>query len=269
MAVTVLIYLTMPETFYDRAPQVHVQEPIATEDKKVDTQELEHGSESSASDRTPAKRPIRQQLSLFNGSFTEESVLKIFYRPAVMLALPPVLWATVCMGLGVGIFVVLSTVVPTAFTEIYGFETWQLGQVWWATIVGGLIGMPVGGNLSDWVADALSKRNNGIREPEFRLPALLPTMISYPASLVLFGLAVEHKLHWMVPTVAIGICKPPFQLARLVFFPRNQTYDALPQTHSVCQPPVLSPWHTPLTHTGPLLGRLSSLKWGSNRLSRS
>lgn len=144
-----------------------------------------------------------------------------------MLALPLVLWATVCMGLGVGIFVVLSTVVPTAFTEIYGFETWQLGQVWWATIVGGLIGMPVGGNLSDWVANALSKRNNGMREPEFRLPALLPTMISYPASLVLFGLAVEHKLHWMIPTVAIGICKSPINQPTSNPFLRHQSFDAL------------------------------------------
>lgn len=209
VVVTVLIYLTMPETFYDRAPRIDVQEPTSTDSKKIDTQELEHGSQGSASDRTPAKRPIRQQLALFNGTFTEEPVLKIFYRPAVMLALPPVLWATVCMGLGVGLFVVLSTVVPTSFTEIYGFETWQLGQVWWAVIVGGLIGMPVGGNLSDWIAEALSKRNHGIREPEFRLPALLPTMISYPASLVLFGLALENKLHWIVPTVAIGMCKSP------------------------------------------------------------
>jgi len=52
-------------------------------------------------------------------------------------------------------------------------------------------------SASDRIAAYLTKRNNGIREAEMRLPALLPAMIIGPAALVVYGLTAELNLHWI------------------------------------------------------------------------
>jgi hypothetical protein len=50
---------------------------------------------------------------------------------------------------------------------------------------------------SDRLAAYLTRRNNGIREAEMRLPVLLPAMIIAPAGLVLYGLSAQYDLHFM------------------------------------------------------------------------
>jgi hypothetical protein len=44
-------------------------------------------------------------------------------------------------------------------------------------MVGGIFGLVTAGPFSDWVSMKLTKRNNGIREPEMRLPSFLPFLI--------------------------------------------------------------------------------------------
>lgn len=55
-------------------------------------------------------------------------------------------------------------------------NTAQLGYIGFGPVVGGFIGCILCGFLSDPVARWMTRRNNGIYEPEFRLPlmALLP-----------------------------------------------------------------------------------------------
>ncbi|KAK7427312.1 hypothetical protein QQZ08_006249 [Neonectria magnoliae] len=52
-------------------------------------------------------------------------------------------------------------------------DVWQLGLCFFAGVIGALLGIFFGGNLSDWVADYFTKCNGGIREPEMRLPAIM------------------------------------------------------------------------------------------------
>jgi hypothetical protein len=41
-----------------------------------------------------------------------------------------------------------------------------------------MIGLAVAGPFSDWLAMRVARRNGGIREPEMRLPALVPFIIA-------------------------------------------------------------------------------------------
>lgn len=70
-----------------------------------------------------------------------------------------------------------------------------------------MIGIPAGGQLGDMVADYFTRRNGGIREPEMRLPAMIPSLITTPLALILYGVGIEKKLHWMCPTIGLGLCK--------------------------------------------------------------
>jgi hypothetical protein len=148
-----------------------------------------------------------QGLKLYHGTFTEESLWNMAIRPVMLLALPPVLWATLVMSVTIGFIVAITSNVSPAFAQAYGFEAWQSGLCFFAAIIGALLGILLGGHFSDWVADYFTKRNGGIREPEFRLPAIMISVITGPLALVLYGVGIKNQLHWIVPTLGIGFSK--------------------------------------------------------------
>jgi MFS family permease len=198
LATTILILFTMPETAYQR--DIGRTEEVANE-KVSNAAEVEHVEVSN----TP-KKSFTQRMAFNRAPLTHESIWKIALRPVLILFLPPVFWSTVSFGIGIGIFVVLGTTAATAFSQVYGFTVWQLGLVWIAGIVGNLLGIPFGGYFSDLVANRATSKNGGVREPEMRLPAVSIAMITYPGSLLLYGLGINYKAHWMVPTLGILLC---------------------------------------------------------------
>lgn len=199
LATTVLIFFTMPETAYQR--DIGGTEEVANE-KDSNVAEVEHEEVSNT-----AKKSFIQRMAFNRAPLTHENIWKIVFRPVLVLFLPPVLWSTVSFGIGIGIFVILGTTAATAFSQVYGFTQWQIGLVWIAGIVGNLLGIPFGGWFSDWVANRATSKSGGVREPEMRLPAVSIAMITYPASLLLYGLGINYQAHWFVPTLGIFLCK--------------------------------------------------------------
>ena len=142
---------------------------------------------------------------MFNGTFSSESLIKIFLRPIGLLILPPVFWATLVSSVTVGFIVAVTSNFSLAFADTYNFLPWQAGLCFFSGIIGCILGIFAAGTLSDWIADFLTRRNNGIREPEMRLPAMMVSLIASPLACVLYGVGVQEKLHWMVPTVGLGL----------------------------------------------------------------
>ena len=101
---------------------------------------------------------------------------------------------------------VTSNVAP-AFQATYGFEPYQVGLCFFAAVVGSLLGIPAGGHLDDKVADWFTKRNGGIRDPEMRLPAMVLCLLTTPLALILYGVGIEHQLHWICPTIGLALCR--------------------------------------------------------------
>jgi hypothetical protein len=52
-------------------------------------------------------------------------------------------------------------------------------------------------STSDRLAARLTRRNNGIREAEMRLGAMLPVMLVAPVGLIVFGFTAQQDLHWI------------------------------------------------------------------------
>ena len=46
-----------------------------------------------------------------------------------------------------------------------------------AVLAGALIGLLTNGPLSDWISMKLTRKNKGIREPEMRLPTMIPYVL--------------------------------------------------------------------------------------------
>lgn len=210
-ATVILVFFTMPETSYNRSPVTASSAASDTSEPGAESMETKGPGKVShieaGSMGTRAKQSYVQRLRVYNGTFTEESFFKIFLRPIVLLMLPPVLWATLVMSVTIGFVVAISSNFATAFAEAYGFAAWQSGLCWVSGIIGSIIGIVGGGYISDLTANFFTTRNGGIREPEMRLPAMALGLIAAPLSLVLYGVGLNNHLHWIVPTLGIGLCK--------------------------------------------------------------
>lgn len=220
-ALTVLVIFTLPETSYVRSPVKGQAGSRVNLERNSLADEHQSSNEKSASIHKETAAPIeisndqdssqmqkesyRQSLRLFHGKFTEESLWKMAYRPAVLLVLPSVLWATLVMSVTIGFLVAISSNFASAFATTYGFKSWQSGLCFISGMIGTLFGILGGGWFSDWVADFFTRRNDGIREPEMRLPAITVALICSPLALVLYGCGIEYQWHWIVPTIGLGL----------------------------------------------------------------
>ena len=81
-------------------------------------------------------------------------------------------------------------------------------------LVGALIGLVTAGPFSDWVSAKATTRNGGIREPEMRLPAMIPYII-----IMIFGnviTSIGYERHWPWPVIAVlGYSSAGIQVAAL------------------------------------------------------
>lgn len=211
--VWLLAFFTFPETAYIRAAGDHSIKNDMQNDVQHDVTKKMSESGSSAADIEasvdvpPPKQSYWQSLKIYNRVLTEESLLRMFVRPLGLILLPPVLWSALVQSVTIGFLVALTSNVASAYQQAYAFEPWQVGLCFISAIVGSLLGIPAGGQLADVTADWFTKRNGGIRVPEMRLPAMMLSLITTPLGLVLFGVGIEKQLHWMCPTIGLGLSK--------------------------------------------------------------
>lgn len=201
--VLLLAFFTFPETAYirDFSPSLEVShETLSQQKSPLSASDIEQSTPG-----TPKKETYLQSLKIYHKVWTEESLIKLFLRPLALICLPPVLWAALVQSVTIGFLVAVSSNVASAFNTAYGFDAWQIGLCFIAAIVGSLIGIPAGGQLGDIIADWFTKRNNGIRDPEMRLPAMMLCLLTTPLALILYGVGIEKQLHWMCPTVGLGL----------------------------------------------------------------
>lgn len=205
-ALTILVILTFPETTYRRSPMaenVSTTQPSVGHDKGMDEPQVEY--KEAGDEVIPRKQTYAQSLRLFTGVYTKESIVKLFFRPCLFLILPPVLWATLVMSVTIGFLVAITSNFASAFQTTYNFQPYQSGLCFISGLTGSAIGIFFGGHISDKTADFFTRRNGGIREPEMRLPSMIVGGIAGPLALILYGVGIGNKLHWMVPTLGLGL----------------------------------------------------------------
>ncbi|KAF7525008.1 hypothetical protein PCG10_005359 [Penicillium crustosum] len=207
-AVTILVIFTFPETTFNR----HIEEAgvaVPDDDRLDKADRLEsHSSEyheTVVRSGPPAKKTYIQSLQLFPGTFTSESLYRVFIRPIILIMLPPVLWASLVFAVTIGFLIAITSNFATAFSMAYNFPAWKSGLCFVSGMVGSFLGIAFGGHISDWSADWFTQRNGGIREPEMRLPSIVIGGTLAPVALILYGVGIDNQLHWMVPTLGLGL----------------------------------------------------------------
>ncbi|KHN98785.1 Major facilitator superfamily domain, general substrate transporter [Metarhizium album ARSEF 1941] len=148
-----------------------------------------------------------QQLKPYHGRLNNDKWFKVMIRPFVLFSYPAVLWSAAVYSCSIGWLIVISETMAVIYRDpaSYNFNALQTGLVYVSPFVGGVLGTGVAGKISDLIVRAMSRRNGGMYEPEFRLVMAIPIMLTTCIGLMGFGWSAQEKDHWMIPTAFFGI----------------------------------------------------------------
>lgn len=118
--------------------------------------------------------------------------IRVFYNPIVF-------WAGLLVAGSANTLLFCNLTESAVFSSPpYNWNPSQVGYSNFAFVVGALIGLATAGPISDWVARLATKRNNGIREAEMRLPALIPYFITTAIGYTILSVGYERQWHWAI-----------------------------------------------------------------------
>lgn len=144
-------------------------------------------------------RPSRQQFNLFQPTDRKalSEVWRHLWTPIEIFFFPIICWAAWTMAGAANAFLLLVLFEsPILSNPPYNFSSASVGFANFAPAVGAIIGLTVAGPFSDWIAMRATRRNNGIREPEMRLPALIPFIVISTIALVVSRAPLLFLLHF-------------------------------------------------------------------------
>ena len=130
---------------------------------------------------------------------------------------PAVLWGSLTQGTLIVFLVALSTVIA----EIFGgppnfFSNSKVGYFYVGPFLGGMIGFVAGnspfqrlcsflaGLLSDWLCQVMTKANNRVFEPEFRIVLVVFQLVGAAVGLFPFGVSVTDNWSYYVSITLFG-----------------------------------------------------------------
>jgi hypothetical protein len=118
-------------------------------------------------------------------SWSASCFLTVNLTQAQNFAAPPYNFGSTVIGEGPSFFSAVQKL------NIIGFFNFAL-------LIGTFIGLFTAGPLSDWVSMKLTIRNNGIREPEMRLVAMIPYIFVMILGNVVNAVGYQKKWPWQV-----------------------------------------------------------------------
>ncbi|KAJ5102497.1 major facilitator superfamily domain-containing protein [Penicillium argentinense] len=160
------------------------------------------------------KRTQLQWMSMTIGYNREASFFQTLLDILANATYPPILWCSFTIGISVGWNIVVQLTCSRTFTKSpYNWEMGTEGTFLLSGFIGAVLAFYLGGRLIDIVSTRSTIRHGGIRMPEYRLPAIAIPGVIGPAGILIFGLCIAHKTHWVGP--AFGFAMQAFGLAAI------------------------------------------------------
>ena len=204
---TLLLVFTFPETKYHRtldgATEDRAQEKISA-DRQASASDSETNS-NHANDHAGCGKPSKKQFMPIQKP--ESNWLSFIVRdlttPIIVFFNPIIFWSALMLAGPADLLLIFNlTESGILGSPAYGWSPSAVGYSNFAFFVGGLVGVATAGPFSDWLARRATIKNDGIREAEMRLPALIPYVCFFIISHIVG--AVGYQRLW--PWEAILIC---------------------------------------------------------------
>jgi MFS family permease len=156
------------------------------------------------------RKSYLRRLALLSGSDFDPPFRHIasqFWQPlAMMVNIPAVAYVCLMYGVVIAGLQIMTTTTSTYMSVApYNFSGSQIGLMSVAPFIGTLLGAAVNAPLCDRMVLRLSRRNNGIYEPEMRLWQLLIFSPALPAGLLIYGYGLGNGDSWIVLAVGTGL----------------------------------------------------------------
>ncbi|KAL4883946.1 major facilitator superfamily domain-containing protein [Aspergillus karnatakaensis] len=200
----IMVFFWMPETAYARTDALSIDtgHDLTVLEGKTTTKHLE-GTDSPVQ-ASSSEEPITymRELLPYSGYVNHVSFWNTLIRPFYLVASPAVLWAVVLFTTCISWLVLISLTLSQIFSAPpYSFSVGAVGATNVASFVASLIGTIVAGPLVDGVASRLAKINNGIFEPEFRLPIMLTYLLFTATGFFAWGQSLSNLDPWPIPVI--------------------------------------------------------------------
>lgn len=158
-------------------------------------------------------RPSKEQFKLWQPY--QGSLLRELWIPWYLHAFPIVELSAFIVSFSASGYLLVNLTQAQAFAAPpYNYTPQTIGLFNLAVLVGGLIGLITNGPWSDWVAARLTRRNRGVREPEMRLPAMIPYVFVMIIGCVIMAVGYDKGWPWPI-IVVIGYGCLGIQVAAL------------------------------------------------------
>ncbi|KAF3940660.1 hypothetical protein ABW19_dt0205178 [Dactylella cylindrospora] len=237
----IVFYFGLEETYFDRerylqyyatdTPGVPVKEDKAipddgekTAEEKTPTDGGDAEKQASAGEATPAPIPLIQQgkdprikktywerialvtpATNLKGWGTQQYFQRLIQGLRVF-AFPAVIFSGIQWGAqDAWLTFYLTTMDDLWYEEPWSYSNYGVALMNVPCLIGAIIGCLYAGPLSDWFVLWMAKRNNGVKEAEYRLWLGLANMIISPAGLIVFGVGSARGWDWPRPYVGLGL----------------------------------------------------------------
>ncbi len=227
----ILLIFFFPETMWHRLhpremiAQHNAQKSAQSSDEKVGTSNLENEdpeklnqvptsqtaqmnvlselSAAATAERDPwlhKGTPSKKQFMPFTPNAHPFKTLALdFWIPWKLFAFPAVELAAFIVSWSASSFLTLNLTQSQVFAAPqYGFSSQSIGFMNFAVLIGAIIGLFTNGALSDWLSARATRKNRGIREPEMRLPTLIPYTIIMLIGNFVVAFGYQQKWDWKV-----------------------------------------------------------------------
>ncbi len=163
----VLMFLFCPETTYIRDSRYNTDTVKNEKLQELAKIEQSHAqvTEVGATDQSdiPKKKTWTQELAVWTGSYSDDSIFKFLLGPFLTLLNPAACYAIVASGLLNSWYVGSAIILAAIFSgPPWTFNAAQIGYLGAGPFVGGLVGSIITAIFSDRVITRMSRRNNGV-----------------------------------------------------------------------------------------------------------
>jgi MFS family permease len=139
-----------------------------------------------------------------------------FVRPWRLLKYPsillPTLYYSAAFSYGSVLFVITASAL---FAPLYHFQSYQTGLLLGIPLtLGSALGELFAGAFSDWLSARRAVKRRGERKAEDRLLAMGPALVLLPLGLIIEGVAVQQKWHWVATGMGIGVASVGLQVGQ-------------------------------------------------------
>ena len=155
-----------------------------------------------------------QRIAFFSKTYSEVPLWKMIVSPFLILTNAAVLWSTLTISFPVLWIVGISLVIAQIFSvPPYSLTPTQIGYMSTGPLISGLFANLMCAIISDWSVKWLSRKNNGIYEPEFRLFLIIGLVVSAALGYYLFGYLISEGSSVVVISVIYAIITGGAQFA--------------------------------------------------------